>query len=139
MAEEDEERWRRRKTRSGGGGDVLSIRGRETKRERERERRGDGGSERTGDVRASASGGGRVRAWSPLEWTQQGRLVIAASTNQPPLQIDVFVGAARIISRPYCAICRGGCCAGARARYCKGGSNATLHHSLNIASHGGSL
>ena len=52
MADEDEERWRRRKTRSGGGGDVLSIRGRETKRER----RGDGGSERTGDVRASASG-----------------------------------------------------------------------------------
>ena len=52
MSEEDEERWRRRKTRSSDGSDVLSIWGRETKRER----RGDGGSERTGDVRASASG-----------------------------------------------------------------------------------
>ena len=33
MTEEDEERWRRRKTRSSDGSDVLSIWGRETKRE----------------------------------------------------------------------------------------------------------
>ena len=124
MAEEDEERWRRR-MRSGGGGGRRGAVAAAMCSPSGGGRRGDGGSERTGDVRASASGGGRVRAWSPLEWTQQGRLVIAASTYQPPLQIDAFVGAARITSRPYCAICRGGCCAGARTRHCRSCSNAS--------------
>ena len=42
--------------------------------------------------------------------------VILGGSATPPLQIDPFVGAARITSRPYCAISRGGWSRGPRAR-----------------------
>ena len=35
---------------------------------------------------------------------QQGRLVIAASTYQPPLQIDVFVGAAAVLEPEHATV-----------------------------------
>jgi len=39
-----------------------------------------------------------------------------------PYKSDPFVGAARITSRPYRSICRGGWCLGSRARHYRGGS-----------------
>ena len=39
-----------------------------------------------------------------------------------PYKSNLFVGAARITSRPYRSICRGDWCLGTQARHCRGGS-----------------
>ena len=48
-----------------------------------------------------------------------------------PYKFDLFVGAARITSRPCCSICRGGWCLGTRTRHCRGGSITSRPYKKN--------
>ena len=48
--------------------------------------------------------------------------------SEPFLQINPFVGAARITSRPYCAICRVAGLVGPEHAHCRGGSITSRHY-----------